>query len=115
MFLQYLKRGFRKNPSRSATCKYKIRRQKLTHDKLVQPACTHINILTNIHTMYFSHKFISLLITNLGFVCDGWDHPINVVPLLLLLVCFIFGGKPQGLLSVWVLINAAFIHIWLDG
>ena len=52
---------------------------------------------------------------NLGFVFDGWDHPINVIPLLILLVCIIFGGAPRGLLSVWVLINATFIHIWMDG
>ena len=55
------------------------------------------------------------LYMNVGFVFDGWDHPINVIPLLILLVCIIFGGAPRGLLSVWVLINATFIHIWMDG
>ncbi|XP_065891805.1 uncharacterized protein [Dysidea avara] len=50
-----------------------------------------------------------------GFVIDGWDHPINLVPIITILVCVMFGGAPRSLLSVWVLINAAFIHLWLDG
>ena len=50
-----------------------------------------------------------------GIVFDGWSHPINLIPLLILLVCFIFGGAPRGFVSVWVLINAAFIHIYMDG
>ena len=50
-----------------------------------------------------------------GLVFDGWDHPINVIPLLIILVCVIFGGAPRGPLSVWVLMNAAFIHMYMDG
>ena len=53
--------------------------------------------------------------TYIGIVCDGWNHPINIIPLLILVVLVVFGGAPRSFTSVWVLINAAFIHMWMDG
>jgi len=60
------------------------------------------------------HKLYTAVVCA-GIIIDGWDHPVNLVPIVVMLVCFMFGGLPRGPLSVWVLINAAFIHLYMDG
>ena len=67
--------------------------------------------------MYMYLLIIMYYVYNIciGIVYDGWNHPINIIPLLILVVCVIFGGAPRSFTSVWALINAAFIHMWMDG
>ena len=51
------------------------------------------------------------------FLLDMAD-PANLVPVGLLLVCFIWSGLPRGpekFTSIWVLFNGCFIHIWMEG
>ena len=45
-----------------------------------------------------------------GVIAEGWNDPVNVVPLGLLLFCLLTVGVPRGALSVWVLLNTALIH-----
>lgn len=45
-----------------------------------------------------------------GVIAEGWDDPVNLVPLGLLVFCLLTVGAPRGPLSVWVLLNAALIH-----
>ena len=51
------------------------------------------------------------------FLLDMTD-PVNLIPVAILLFCFTWSGLPQGpekYTAIWVLFNAAFIHIWMDG
>ena len=45
-----------------------------------------------------------------GMVAAGWDDPVNVIPLALLLFCLVTVGAPRGPLALWVLLNTAIIH-----
>ena len=45
-----------------------------------------------------------------GVVYDGWDDPVNLVSLGLLLLCMGTVGLPRGPLAAWVLLNTALIH-----
>ena len=45
-----------------------------------------------------------------GVTSEGWDDPVNIVPLALLLFCLVTVGVPRGPLALWVLLNAALIH-----
>lgn len=45
-----------------------------------------------------------------GVITDGWDDPVNLVPVALLLLCLATAGAPRGPLSAWVLLNTALIH-----
>ena len=44
-----------------------------------------------------------------GMVAEGWNDPINVLPLLLTSL-LLLNGRPRGFMSWWVLINTAIIH-----
>lgn len=44
-----------------------------------------------------------------GIITDGWNDPVNLVPVILLVVC-LWCGLPNGFLSWWALFNAAIIH-----
>ncbi|CAB4029551.1 3-Beta-hydroxysteroid-delta(8), delta(7)-isomerase, partial [Paramuricea clavata] len=51
------------------------------------------------------------------FLVDMAD-PINLTPVGLLLLCFIWSGLPRGpekYIAIWTLFNACFIHIWMEG
>ena len=45
-----------------------------------------------------------------GVTAEGWDDPVNLIPVALLLLCLVTAGAPRGPLAVWVLLNAAIIH-----
>lgn len=45
-----------------------------------------------------------------GVTAEGWDDPVNLVPLALLVLCLATVGVPRGPLAVWVLLNTAIIH-----
>ena len=45
-----------------------------------------------------------------GVIADGWDDPVNLVPVVLLLLCLATVGAPRGALATWVLLNTALIH-----
>lgn len=45
-----------------------------------------------------------------GVIAEGWDDPVNLVPLALLAFCLVTVGVPRGPLAVWVLLNTALIH-----
>lgn len=44
-----------------------------------------------------------------GLVADGWNDPINALPLLLASL-LLLNGRPRGFMAWWVLINTALIH-----
>ena len=51
------------------------------------------------------------------FLLDITD-PVNLIPVAILLLCFIWSGLPRGpdkYTAIWVLYNAAFVHIWMEG
>ena len=46
------------------------------------------------------------------------EHPVNVIPVVLLLLCFLWTGFPRGrhtTLAWWALFNGCIIHCWMDG
>ena len=45
-----------------------------------------------------------------GVIADGWDDPVNLVPVALLVFCLVTAGVPREALAVWVLLNTALIH-----
>ncbi len=45
-----------------------------------------------------------------GVILDGWDDPVNALPLVLLAVCLWWGGLPRGWEAWWVLFNTVLIH-----
>ena len=77
-------------------------------------SCNNNDILLLVGYNY-NIQYIYNNVLYIGIVCDGWDHPINVIPLIILLVCILFGGAPRSFTSVWVLMNATLIHMWMDG
>ena len=49
-----------------------------------------------------------------GIVLDNWDHPVNLIPVAMVILYLIM-GIPRSLLGLWVLINGCVIHPWMDG
>lgn len=45
-----------------------------------------------------------------GIILDGWNDPVNLVPLALLALCLWCGAPGMGFQAWWVLINTAIIH-----
>lgn len=46
------------------------------------------------------------------------EDPVNVIPVVLLLLCFLWTGFPRGrhtTLAWWALFNGCIIHCWMDG
>ena len=46
------------------------------------------------------------------------EDPVNLIPVLLVLFCFIWSGFPRGkhsALAWWALFNGCIIHCWMDG
>ncbi|KAL9955795.1 hypothetical protein ACROYT_G037174 [Oculina patagonica] len=46
------------------------------------------------------------------------EDPVNAIPVVLLLLCFIWSGSPRckhSALAWWALINGCIIHCWMDG
>lgn len=47
------------------------------------------------------------------------EHPINAIPVVLFLLCFIWSGSPRCIkrstVAWWALINGCMIHCWMDG
>ncbi|XP_064392724.1 uncharacterized protein LOC135340333 isoform X3 [Halichondria panicea] len=44
-----------------------------------------------------------------GIVTEGWDDPLNLVPVVLLVLC-LYCGLPSGFQSIWALSNAVIFH-----
>ncbi len=44
-----------------------------------------------------------------GIITDGWDDPVNVIPLILLALC-LYCGLPNGFVSIWALVNTFIFH-----
>ncbi|XP_064392725.1 uncharacterized protein LOC135340335 [Halichondria panicea] len=44
-----------------------------------------------------------------GIISEGWDDPLNLVPVVLLVLC-LYCGLPSGFQSIWALSNAVIFH-----
>ena len=44
-----------------------------------------------------------------GIIAEGWDDPVNLIPLTLLVLCLAC-GLPSGLQSWWALVNTVIFH-----
>ena len=54
----------------------------------------------------------------LNYFLEDMEDPVNLVPVGLLLLCFLWGGLPRGpekYTAIWVLLNGCFIHVWMEG
>ena len=49
-----------------------------------------------------------------GLIIDGWDHPVNLVPVVMF-VLLLLQGLPRSFTALWVMLNCCIIHPWMDG
>ena len=58
------------------------------------------------------------VVATIKYFLEDLDDPVNIIPVALLLFCFVFYGVPRGQhkgLAWWALFNGCIIHCWMDG